>query len=213
MNRIAPSARLLALLLLAGTLGGLLWRSSGTASARTSVTGPSTPIPVTVLSLAAPARASTPTPVAEDAPVSPTAPSPDGNTRQDSYRFSVRDGHIRLAAVQPLLGNFPRRRRSPDWQPGLWCIRLLAADQRVLAQETIPAADAPCVVLDPNVSPRSGESQAARLAGTGETMTQVRMPPMPGATWIRIYRLSGFDPADLDAEPAGELLATLPLSP
>lgn len=97
------------------------------------------------------------------------------------------------------------------WQSGMWCVRVLDAQLRVLAQETAPAPDEPCVVLDPNVPTPTGAPQASRLKATDEVMMQVRMQPVPEAKWIRIYRLAGSQPVGVNFEPLGQILATIPL--
>jgi hypothetical protein len=127
------------------------------------------------------------------------------------YRLALRGGVISLDAADRVEGEFHRRRGPMAWMPGMWCVRVLDANQRTLAQETSAAPDEPCVVLDPNVATTSGQPQASRLKLTDDVMTQVRMPATPGAKWVKIYRLSGSQPAALDVEPLGQLLATLPL--
>ena len=94
----------------------------------------------------------------------------------------------------------------------MWCVRVPDADMRVLAEETAAAPDDACVVLDPqNLSP-AGTPQATQFAGAGEeAMLQVRMPPQPGAKWLKVYRLSGMERADWNTEPMGQLLASISL--
>jgi hypothetical protein len=95
----------------------------------------------------------------------------------------------------------------------MWCVRVLDADLHVLAQETAPAPDEPCVVLDPHVTLPNGTPKAAHLKATDDVMAQVRLPPMPGARWLKVYRLSGSQPVGLEVEPLGQLIASIPLPP
>ena len=96
--------------------------------------------------------------------------------------------------------------------PGLWCVRVLDADMRVLAEETAAAPDDLCVVVDPQNVGASGAPQVTQFAGAGEeAMLQVRMPPQPGAKWLKVYRLSGMQRADWNTEPMGQLLASISL--
>ncbi len=94
----------------------------------------------------------------------------------------------------------------------MFCCRLLDASQRVLAEETLRAPDELCVVLDPNTPGPDGKPQPAQLSPTGPITFQVRMPMAEGATQLKIYRLAGPRPEIRDAEPAGQLLATIPLT-
>lgn len=151
--------------------------------------------------------------VTKPAPIPPPAPTPraGGKTQQQAYRFAVRGGQITLEGVELLQGDFHRRRGPQPWLPGMWCVRFLDADQRVLAQETAAAPDEPCVVLDPQVPNADGSPKASKLKLTDDVMMQMRVPPVAGASWIKIYRIAGTQPAALDAEPLGHLLASIPL--
>ena len=130
-----------------------------------------------------------------------------------AYRLVVRDGQIALDGVAEIRGQFHPRRGPMSWQPGMWCIRFLDADLRVLAQETAAAPDQVCVVLDPHVLDQNGAPKASQLAGIGgaESMLQVRMSPMPSAKWIKVYQVAGAQQAELTVEPFGRLLASIPL--
>lgn len=141
------------------------------------------------------------------------APPAGGGTLQQAYLFAVRGGSITLEGVDLLQGDFHKRRGAQPWQPGMWCVRFLDADMRVLAQETTAAPDEPCVVLDPNVLNDSGAPQASKLKLTDDVMMQMRVPPVHGASWIKIYRIAGTQPASWDVEPMGRLLASIPLPP
>jgi len=130
-----------------------------------------------------------------------------------AYRFRMDAGKVSLETVETVHGQFRQRRGAPDWNPGMFCYRLLDAQDHVLAEETQPAPDHRCVVLDPHVTRADGSPLAAALTADGPTIFQVRMPRHDHATTLRIYRLSGPRPADADAEPAGELLASIPVPP
>lgn len=186
------------------------------------------PAPATTHDAGGKTRPQTAQTKAKASPVLPTAPQPvapseasaqprpapvlnGGKTVMQVYRLALRGGVISLDAADRVEGDFHRRRGPMTWLPGMWCVRVLDASQRALAQETSAAPDEPCVVLDPNVAKSSGQPQAARLKLTDDVMTQVRMPATPGAKWVKIYRLAGSQPAALDVEPLGQLLATLPI--
>ncbi len=138
--------------------------------------------------------------------------SPPQRTMQ-AYQIALRAGVLSLAGTELLAGDFHRRRGPMPWQPGMWCIRVLDADQRPLAQETTPAPDQPCVVLDPHAAAPGEPPKATPFKATDDVLTQVRMAATPGAKWLKIYRLASANPAPLSAEPIGQLLATLPLGP
>jgi hypothetical protein len=144
---------------------------------------------------------------------SPPTPAPGGKTQRQAYRFAMRGGKISLEGVDLLQGDFHKRRGPVAWRPGMWCVRFLDADMRVLAQETAVAPDEPCVVLDPNVLDAAGDPRASQMKLTDDEMMQMRVPPVRGAAWIKIYRIAGAKPAAWDVEPMGELLASIPLPP
>lgn len=136
----------------------------------------------------------------------------DGKRELQAYRLAVRGGVISLDGNERIAGDFHRRRAPQAWLPGMWCVRLLDANMRVLAEETANAPDARCVVLDPQNLGADGQPQATQFAGTGEdAMLQVRLPPNPDAKWLRVYRLSSMQRADWNTEPMGQLLASLSL--
>lgn len=153
-------------------------------------------------------------------PVAPpsSAPSvaevvrPDGKNELQAYRIAVRGGVLLLDGTQRIVGEFHRRRGPLPWMPGLWCVRLLNADLQVLAEDTANAPDDACVVLDPQNRDASGQPQATQFAGVGEeAMLQVRLSPHPDARWLKVYRLASSERADWNTEPAGKLLASIPL--
>lgn len=164
--------------------------------------------------VAAPDPQTSPAPAADTNASASPRPAPvlnGGKSVMQVYRLALRGGVISLEAADRVEGEFHRRRGPMTWRPGMWCVRVLDASQRTLAQETSAAPDEPCVVLDPHVATASGQPQAAKLKLTDDVMTQVRMPTTPGAKWVKIYRLAGSQPAALDVEPLGQLLATLPI--
>lgn len=135
-----------------------------------------------------------------------------GSREMRAYRLAVRGGVVSLDAVEPVVGDFHRRRGPLAWMPGMWCVRVLDADMRVLAEETAAAPDDVCVVLDPQNLSSAGVPQVTQFAGAGEeAMLQVRMPPHPGARWLKVYRLSGMERADWNTEPMGQVLASISL--
>lgn len=136
----------------------------------------------------------------------------DGKRELQAYRLVVRGGVISLDGNERIAGDFHRRRGPQAWMPGMWCVRLLDANMRVLAEETANAPDEPCVVLDPQNLDAKGKPQVTQFAGAGEdAMLQVRMPPTPEAKWLKVYRLSGMERADWNTEPMGRLLTSIPL--
>jgi hypothetical protein len=136
----------------------------------------------------------------------------DGKRELQAYRLAVRGGVVSLDDTQRISGDFHRRRGPQAWMPGMWCVRLLAADMRVLAEETANAPDDTCVVLDPQNPDANGQPQATQFAGVGEeAMLQVRLPPHPDAKWLKVYRLSGVTRADWNTEPLGQLLTAISL--
>lgn len=136
----------------------------------------------------------------------------DGKRELQAYRIAVRGGVVMLDGNERIAGDFHRRRAPQAWMPGMWCVRLLDANMRVLAEETANAPDERCVVLDPQNLGASGQPQATQFAGAGEdAMLQVRMPPNPDAKWLKVYRLSSMQRADWNTEPMGQLLAALSL--
>ncbi len=129
-----------------------------------------------------------------------------------AYRLAVRGGVVSLDAVESIRGNFRQRRGPVSWMPGMWCVRLLDADMRVLAEDTAAAPDALCLVLDPQNKDATGAARATQFAGSGEeAMLQVRLPPQPGAKWLKVYRIASLERAGWDTEPMGQVLASISL--
>ncbi len=112
------------------------------------------------------------------APLPPPAfrnvePLPAGVSRQRAYRLMFEDGKYSLVAVEFISGRFAQR-RGPQGCPGMLSIRLVAGDNRVLAEEVIHAPDHICMVLDPGAT--GGQPAPARLTTTGSSVFQVRFP-------------------------------------
>ena len=116
---------------------------------------------------------------------------------------------LALEATEDLRGEFRRRRGPAAWAPGMLCCRLLDAEQRVLAEETLSPPDRTCVVLDPHIA---GPPQPTVLTADGPVVFQVRLPKLAAATELKVYRLAGADRAALGAEPVGTLLGSFPLN-
>ncbi|MDZ4404094.1 hypothetical protein [Prosthecobacter sp.] len=205
----SPPTLLLALLVLVACLTWLWLESSAKPQ----------PAPFTEkVENAPPRQAEVKTPAS--APVEPAAPvqperevvRADGKRELQAYRLAVRGGVVSLDGTQRIAGDFHRRRGPQAWMPGMWCVRLLDADMRVLAEETANAPDEACVVLDPQNLGANGQPQATQFAGAGEeSMLQVRLPPHPDAKWLKVYRLSGMERADWNSEPLGSLLTAISL--
>lgn len=132
---------------------------------------------------------------------------------QRAYRFVLNEGQIALEAAEELRGDFHPRRGEMAWQPGMFYFRLLDGASNVLAEQTMPAPDQQCVVLDPNTPDAKGVPQPAVLTASGPVVFQVRMPKVEGATQMRVYRLGGAHRAPKTEEPLGQLLASIPLVP
>jgi hypothetical protein len=156
--------------------------------------------PVTVPERAAPAD------VADFVP--PAAPGSLQEAR--AYQLVLTGATCRLQDIQELRGDF-KRLRAVRHAPGMISCRLLDAGGRLLAEETMPAPDEPCLVLDPNVPGPKGEPTLAKLAPGGETVFQTRLPKVAGAVTLEVLRLSGGNGAAPDARPPGELLASIRL--
>jgi hypothetical protein len=136
----------------------------------------------------------------------------DGKRELQAYRIAVKGGVLSLDGTERIAGDFHRRRGPQAWMPGMWCVRLLDAEGRVLAEETAQAPDEVCLVGDPRNLGANGLPQATQFAGAGEeAMLQVRLPPHPDARMLKVYRIGGLERADWDTEPMGRLLATLSL--
>lgn len=120
---------------------------------------------------------------------------------------------LELEATTELRGDFRPARRGAIWAPGRLCCRLLDASQRVLAEDTVPAPDFTCTVLDGGAEAVGGASQPVRFTADGPVVFQVRLPEVPAARELRVYRLTSFAAPAAGAEPAGRLLAALALTP
>lgn len=143
----------------------------------------------------------------------PSVSQSDGASTRQVVRLAISRGEISLVSSQIMRGDFGSRRGPPLWRPGLWCVRVVDAEGRALAQETLLAPDEPCVVLDPHVSEgNSGPRAVTYRDPAAEALVQVRLPVVSQGRALKIYRLNGFVPAPLTAEPQGTLLAHLPFS-
>ena len=118
---------------------------------------------------------------------------------------------ITLEAVTDIRGDFHRRRGPLAWEPGMLYCCLLDDSQRILAEETLPAPDQVCVVLDPHGNADTAP-QPVRFTPEGPVVFQVRMPKIDAATQMKIYRLAGPRGTTFNGEPEGALLATIPLT-
>jgi hypothetical protein len=147
-------------------------------------------------------------PIPPSLPVVAAQPAPG----QRAYRLVLAGETLALEAAEDLRGEFRRRRGPAAWAPGMLCCRLLDAEQRVLAQETLPPPDRTCVVLDPHVAGPAGPPQPTVLTADGPVMFQVRLPKLAAATELKVYRLASADRAALGAEPVGTLLGSFPLN-
>ena len=200
------SLRLLAAILLIAILAW--WIAPRAATPGVTARRPE-PTPLARSVAAAPARTPAPPMVVQRAAVALRSPSV---REQQAFRFVLSDGKLTLEAVEEIRGDFHPPRAAPAWEAGMFCCRLLDARQRVVAEETLPAPDHVCVVLDPNTPGPDGRPQAVEFSPRGPVVFQVRMPSLATATQLKVYRLAGSRPAMLDAEPAGQLLASIPLT-
>lgn len=130
--------------------------------------------------------------------------------RQRAFRFVLSGDELQLEASAELQGDFRPARRGAIWAPGRICCRLLDAEQRVLAEDTVPAPDFTCTVLDGSAG---SPVEPVRFTADGPVTFQLRLPDVPAARELRVYRLTGFQAPSADAEPAGRLLASLTLRP
>jgi len=133
--------------------------------------------------------------------------------RQRAFRMVLNGDAVELEAATELRGDFRPARRGAIWAPGRLCCRLLDAEQRVLAEDTVPAPDFTCTVLDGGDEATGGAPRLVRFTADGPVVFQVRLPEIPAARELRVYRLTGFVPPPAGAEPAGRLLASLALKP
>jgi len=136
----------------------------------------------------------------------------DGKRELQAYRLAVKSGVVTLDGSTRIAGDFHRRRGPQPWMPGMWCVRLLDAGGRVLAEETANAPDDVCLVGDPQNLAANGQPRVTQFAGAGEeAMLQVRLPPHPDARMLKVYRIGSLQRADWNTEPLGQLLASISL--
>ena len=102
-----------------------------------------------------------------------------------------------------------RRDRTPRWQPGMLCCRLIAGDGRVVGERTIQAPDHACFVLDPNVNAEA--PVVARLTPQSPVMFQVRFAETADAVRIDVHRITTETKPVDPATPIGPLLASIAL--
>lgn len=91
------------------------------------------------------------------------------------------------------------------------CCRLIDDNDQILAQETLSAPDLDCIVLDPNMPDPEGRPTPASFRPPGPVVFQVRLPILPHARIMKIYRVTGGSRPGLRDEPVGELIATIQL--
>lgn len=160
---------------------------------------------------AAPTESPLPASALSDLPAD-SAPVSSGKTELVAYRIAVRNGNITLDGIEHIWGNFHARRGSLTWYPGMWCVRLLDADMKVLAEDTLRAPDATCIVLDHHHTDAEGHPQPVQYSGLAEeSMLQMRLPPNPEAKWLHIYRISTTSAIDWTHDPSDQQLAAIPL--
>ena len=132
--------------------------------------------------------------------------------KRTAFRLALAGDVVKLIGTDELQGDFHRRRGRLAWWPGMLYFRLLDAQQRVLAEETLAAPERTCVVLRSGSPEVDGDAPpAARVSTSVPVVIQVRMPSVAGATQLQVYRLTGERPADSQAEAPTKLLATLAL--
>lgn len=137
------------------------------------------------------------------------APAPD---RLHAFRFVLTGDKLALDAVERIQGDFRKRRGEMAWEQGMFYCRLLDAENRVLAEETLMAPDYVCMVLDPRTPGADGMPSPVRLSPTGPVVFQVRMAGGESASEMKIYRIQTPRPANPGDEPASGLLATISLA-
>lgn len=151
-------------------------------------------------------QSSIPSPVAEAAV--PELPEP--STRQHVFRLQLDHGICTLEKLEEVQGDF-RRERATQWETGMLCCRLIAADGRIVGERTLHSPDYVCFVLDPNVEAAAAAPVAARLTSTGPAVFQVRFPQIADAVRIEIHRIASGDKPSDAATPVGPLLASIPI--
>ena len=150
------------------------------------------------------ATAAQPVPGVSPSPVA--LPFPEKIMRQTVFRLRLEDNRCSLENIAEVTGSFGRQRAMP-WQAGVLCCRLLAGDGRIVGEQTIPAPDYVCVVLDPNDA--SGAPAAARLTSDGPAVFQVRFPEISGAERLEIYRIASETRPRDAAAPIGQMLGSI----
>ncbi|MBL9131370.1 MAG: hypothetical protein JNG86_09235 [Verrucomicrobiaceae bacterium] len=191
-------------MILAG-LGVLLWLKAPVDESEAGTT------PASRAEAQSPAAIQRPPAAVEAAPRLETARA-DGRRELHAYRLAVKGGVVTLDGSTRIAGDFHRRRGPVAWMPGMWCVRLLDAEGRVLAEETANAPDDVCLVGDPQNLGPDGKPRVTQFAGAAaEGMLQVRLPPHPEAKMLKVYRIAGLQRADWTSEPLGRLLAAIPL--
>lgn len=140
-----------------------------------------------------------------------SANGPGGFREARAYRLVLDSGACTLEAVEEIRGDF-RRPRAVAWAAGMLSCRLLDATGRVLAEETMPAPDHLCVVLDPLTPGPDGRPAPAALTPSGPVTFQTRLPKFSTAASLEIIRLSGEPAPSAGARPPGQLLASIPLA-
>ena len=132
--------------------------------------------------------------------------------KRTAFRLELAGEVVKLIGTDELQGDFHRLRGRLAWWPGMVYFRLLDAQQRVLAEETLAAPERTCVVLRSGSPEVDGDAPpSAMMPSSTPVVIQVRMPSVVGATQLQVYRLTGERPADSQAEAPTKLLATLPL--
>ncbi len=129
--------------------------------------------------------------------------------RQTVFRLQLDGSRCTLENVAEVTGSFGRE-RTIRWQAGMLCCRLLAGDGRIVGEQTLPAPDYVCVVLDPNDA--SGAPAAARLTSDGPAVFQVRFPEVSGAEKLEIYRIATETRSSDPAAPIGQLLGSIAIA-
>lgn len=197
------------LLVLLTLLGVLIWFWFHESENPIAVKDPAKPIePLR-------AEASPPTSAQNQLPPGGTKPEvvrADGARELQAYRLLVKGGVVTLDGTARIAGDFHRPRGPLPWMPGMWCVRLLDADMRVLAEETTNAPDEICMVGDPQNVGTDGKPKVSQFSGAGEeAMLQVRMQPHAQAKWLKVYRIGSLQRADWSVEPMGQLLTSISL--
>ena len=133
---------------------------------------------------------------------------PEAVVRQYVFRLQLDQSRCTLETMEEVSGAFGRE-RIQQWQPGMLCCRLVAADGHVVSERTMPAPDYVCVVLDPNNG--GNDPVASRLTANGPAVFQVRFPQIDDAARLEVHRIAtDARPADAGAK-IGTLIASIPI--